>query len=269
MNAIDNRTAARVSSVLTALTALAALAGCSASTTLPRVATAPAGARVSAGPALCHATGGAKVVARRVFVPGGVEASEQGGNLLRSLWRPRLLDASRSTGPPDSYPQPASCPAPGDGSAIRANGSDESMLAWESHDAELPRITLGVATYDAPRAFFGFGIEGKRRVVEHTFYAPGAARGDSETAPQLTPIGRDRFLLAWVEGNVEGRQLRAQSVVGWGDPLGAAMVLSPPEASVIGRPSVVVAPTGYGLVTYVASMNGEFDVLATPVACAM
>jgi hypothetical protein len=31
---------------------------------------------------------------------------------------------------------------------------------------------------------------------------------------------------------------------------------------------VAVAPTGYGLVSYVASIDGEFDVLATPVACA-
>jgi hypothetical protein len=29
------------------------------------------------------------------------------------------------------------------------------------------------------------------------------------------------------------------------------------------------APTGYGLVSYVASIDGEFDVLATPIACAM
>jgi hypothetical protein len=47
------------------------------------------------------------------------------------------------------------------------------------------------------------------------------------------------------------------------------MVLSPAEASVIGRPSVVVASTGYGLVTYLASIDGEFDVFATPIACAM
>jgi hypothetical protein len=88
-------------------------------------------------------------------------------------------------------------------------------------------------------------------------------------APELAPIGQDRFLLAWVEGNAESHQLRAQSVVGWGDPLGPSMVLSPEDASVIGRPSIVVAPTGYGLVTYLASIDGEFDVLATPIACAM
>jgi hypothetical protein len=129
-------------------------------------------------------------------------------------------------------------------------------------------IALGVVTYDAPRAFFGHGIEGSRRVVQRTFHAPEAS-AEGETAPELAPIGHDRFLPAWVEGDVESHQLRAQSVVGWGDPLGAAMDLSPAEASVIGRPSLVVAPTGDGLVTYVASMDGEFDVLATPIACAL
>jgi hypothetical protein len=142
------------------------------------------------------------------------------------------------------------------------------MLAWESHDAQEPHIALGVVTYDAPLGFFGHGIEGSRHVVQRTFHAPEAG-AEGETAPELAPIGHDRFLLAWVEGDVESHQLRAQSVVGWGDPLGAAMDLSPAEASVIGRPSLVVAPTGEGLVTYVASMDGEFDVLATPIACAV
>jgi hypothetical protein len=31
----------------------------------------------------------------------------------------------------------------------------------------------------------------------------------------------------------------------------------------------VRAPSGYGLVSYVAAIDGEFDVLAVPVACAM
>jgi hypothetical protein len=66
----------------------------------------------------------------------------------------------------------------------------------------------------------------------------------------------------------ESHELRAQSVVGWGDALAPSMVLSPKDSSVIGRPRVVVAPNGFGLVTYVASIDGEFDVLGTPVACA-
>ena len=67
------------------------------------------------------------------------------------------------------------------------------------------------------------------------------------------------------------------SLVHFGGPVGlslasaacSASAVSPPSASVIGRASVVIAPTGYGLATYVASTDGEFDVLATPIACAM
>jgi hypothetical protein len=218
------------------------------------------------GAAACHATSEAKVLARRVFVPGGVEASEKDGNIsvrfATAASRCVAVDlASTSDGP-----RPASCPSPGAHTTARADSSDETMLAWESHDGEKPHITLGVVTYDAPHAFFGVGIEGKRHVVERTFYAPGESR-TSEMAPELAPISHDRFLLAWVEGDVESHQVRAQSVAGWGDALGPSMVLSPAEASVIGRPSVVVAPTGDGVVTYLASMGDEFDVFATPIAC--
>ena len=143
------------------------------------------------------------------------------------------------------------------------------MLAWESHDGPEPHIALGAVTYDAPRAFFGFGIAGDRHVVAHPFRVPASSAAGGEMAPQLAPIGHDRFLLAWVDGDTESHHLRAQSVVGGGEPLGGPMVLSPADASVIGTPSVVVASTGYGLVTYVASIEGEFDVLATPISCAM
>ncbi|MGO9834858.1 MAG: hypothetical protein ACLP1X_11620 [Polyangiaceae bacterium] len=219
------------------------------------------------GAAACHATGRAKVVARRVFAPGGVEASEKDGSFsVRFATKASRCVVADLLSTSDG-PHPASCPSPGAHSTARADSSDGTLLAWESHDDVESQIKLGVVTYDAPHAFFGVGIEGKRQVVERTFYAPGENRA-GEMAPELAPIGHDRFLLAWVEGGVEGHELRAQAVTGWGDALGPSMVLSPPEASVIGRPSVVVEPTGDGLVTYVASMGDEFDVLATPIACA-
>jgi hypothetical protein len=166
-----------------------------------------------------------------------------------------------------SHVLPGSCARSNAKTAMR-DASDETMLAWESHDAAGPHITLGVTTSDAPRSFYGFGIAGDRHIVEHPF-RPLVSSPGGETAPAIAPIGHDRFLLAWVDGDTESHQLRAQSVVGWGETLGSAMVLSPADASVIGKPSVVVAPSGYGLVSYVASLEGEFDVLATPVACAM
>jgi hypothetical protein len=223
----------------------------------------------SSGPAACHITGGPRVLARRVFVPGGVEATAEGGGFSVRFAPTASRCVSVDAASASETPRPASCPTPGGRTVNRENASDETMLAWESHADPEPHITLGVVTYDAPHAYFGGSLEAKRRIVERTFHAPGASLGSGETAPDLAPIGHDRFLLAWVDGGVESHQLRAQSVVGWGDPIGPAMVLSSVESSVIGRPSVAVAPTGYGVVTYIASTDGEFDVLATPIACAM
>jgi hypothetical protein len=264
MNTIDNRLIARAGSGFAAAALSLASAACSV-----RAAPPPHVSPPDVGAAVCHPTSRAKVLATRVFVPAGVAVSEQDGSFTvrfaTAASRCVTVDwLSASAGP-----RPASCPALGDHPTARADQSDETMLAWESHDTEEPHITLGVVAYDAPNQFFGVGVEGTRHIVQRTFHAPGASRGAGETAPELVPIGHDRFLLAWVDGAVESHQLRAQSVVGWGDPLGPSMVLSPTDASVIGRPSVVVAPTGYGLVTYLASIDGEFDVLATPIACAM
>lgn len=223
----------------------------------------------STGAAVCHATSGAKVLARRVFVPGGVQASEQDGAFSVRFAADHAHCAAVDWASGTQRIEAQSCPAPAERTASRADEGDETMLAWESHDGPEPHIALGAVTYDVPRAFFGFGIAGDRHVVAHRFHVPVSIAAGGETAPQLAPIGHDRFLLAWVDGDTESHQLRAQSVVGWGEPLGAPMVLSPADVSVIGKPSVVVAPTGYGLVTYVASIEGEFDVLATPIACAM
>ncbi len=242
-------------------------AACSSATagTPPVAPVAP----LSTGAAVCHATSAAKVVARRVFVPGGVEASVQDGAFSVRFAADRSHCVAADWPSATQRPQPGSCARVGTATASRASNPEETMLAWESRDGAEPRIDLGVVVNDAPRAFFGFGIPGERHIAERTFHAPAPSARSGEAAPALAAIGHDRFLLAWVEGSSESHQLRAQSVVGWGDPLGPAMVLSPSEASVIGRPSVVVAPTGYGLVTYVASIEGEFDVLATPVSCAM
>ena len=267
MNATYTHTAARIAATL-AVTALS-LASAACSSVTGETARGPVGPVGPVGAAACHATGSARVLARRVFVPGGVQAAAQGSgfSVRFATAASHCSEVGWNDGP--GATQPASCPTAGARTEARAESDGETMLAWESNDDAEPRIHLGVVTYDAPHAFFGVGIEGKKKIVERTFFAPGSSRDAGQAAPALAPIGHDRFLLAWVDGNVESHELRAQSVVGWGDPLGPSMVLSPRDASVIGHPSVAVAPTGYGLVTYVASVDGEFDVLATPIACAM
>jgi hypothetical protein len=269
MKSTQPRTATHIASTLAIAAVSLASAGCSSGVSTLAAPHAPA---ASTGAAACHVAGRPRVLARKVFVPAGVEAvAKDGGVTVRyATGASRCLSVAWGAAGED--PQAASCPDREARTAVREDPSDETMLAWESHDEPQPRIKLGVVTYDTPTSLLGDRVglqQSSTRLAVRTFFVPSSRREGGQMAPALTPIGHDRFLLAWVEGNAESHELRAQSVVGWGDALGPSMVLSPNDASVIGRPSVVVAPSGYGLVTYVASVDGEFDVFGTPVACAM
>jgi hypothetical protein len=269
MNAIDRSIATRTASTLAvAALSLASTACSSGVSTLA----APHAPPAYTGAAVCHAVAKPKVLARKVYVPAGVEAATKDGGFTVRYAAGASRCMSLAWSAVGEEPAAASCPTPGARTAARENPSDETMLAWESHDEPEPRIKLGVVTYDVPMSLLGDHVgaaRSTRKLVERTFLVPGSSLDGGQRSPALAPIGHDRFLLAWVDGSEESHELRAQSVVGWGDALGPSMVLSPKDASVIGQPSVVVAPSGYGLVTYVASIDGEFDVLGTPVACAM
>jgi hypothetical protein len=272
MNAIASLAVARIDLNLLAASFLAlASTACSAGIVEPPRAPPSVAGVAAAGDGACHATGPAVVLATRVFVPGGVEATASGeGFAVRFRTRAsRCVAVDWPSASDPGGPHPVSCPAPGVRTATRESAGSQAMLALKSHEEPEPRGSLGALTSDAPGDLFGSGIEPNPYGAQHTFRAPAARPGDFATTPELAPIGHDRFLLAWVEGSVEEHHLSARSVVGWGDPQGPGMVLSPPDASVIGRPSVAVAPTGQGLVTYIASVDGKFEVLGTPVACAM
>ncbi len=252
--------------VASALFACLATAACSPSTTAtaaPQLqATAP-----SASP--CHVTGRPERLASHVFVPGGVQARalDTGFEVrFAGIGKHCLARLVSSTSGPLEAAAP--CPVPASDVERLAVSGDEKMKARESAAPDGSRIALGVVTYDAPRAYFGFPHEGRATVVERLFEPPQDGPRAGQTAPALAPIGGERFLLVWVEGGVETKQLRAQPVAGWGTAAGPALDLSPSEGSVIGRPSVAFDPNGDGLVAYVTSMGDEFDVYATPVSCA-
>jgi hypothetical protein len=268
MNAPKTLTALRIVSTLAGAAMSLASAACSSRTATVGAPHAPS---AYTGAAACHATGKPTVLARKVYVPAGVEAVAQDGAITVRYATGVARCLSVGWGAVDDEPAPAACPTRGARTAVREDASDETMLAWESDDEPAPRIKLGVVAYDVPMSLLGDHLgraRSTRKLVERAFLVPGSSRDAGQRAPALAPIGHDRFLLAWVDGNDESHELRAQSVVGWGDALGPSMVLSPQDASVIGQPSVVVAPSGYGLVTYVASIDGELDVFGTPVACA-
>jgi hypothetical protein len=270
MNATETRTATATRIASTLAVAAVSLASAACSSGVSSLA-APHAPPAYTGAAVCHAAGQPRVLARKVFVPAGVEATAKDGGFTIRYAAGASRCLSVAWGAVGENPEAASCPDRDAKTALREDPADETMLAWESHDEAEPRIKLGVVTYDTPMSLLGDGVGARSstKLAVRTFFVPGSSREGGQMAPALAPIGHDRFLLAWIDGNVESHELRAQSVVGWGDPLGPSMVLSPKDASVIGRPSVVVAPTGYGLVTYVASVDGEFDVFGTPVACAM
>lgn len=221
----------------------------------------------AAGAAPCHITGAARVLARRVFVPAGVRASEQDGHFtVRFATGPS--ECISIDWPSDSdRAHPESCPSPGAQGAGPTWAQNPTLLAWESNDGEDPHFKPNVVAYDAPDVWLEQETQERQRVAERAFYPLGRISPVSKRSVDLAPIGHDRFLLAWVEGNVESHQLRAEPIGASGDPLGPSMVLSPSDASVIGRPSVWVAPSGDGLVTYTASIDGEFDVFASSVSC--
>jgi hypothetical protein len=251
-----------------ALVALSlASAACSVVGATPAAATSVTATRAAATDApMCRATSEAKVLARRVFVPGGVEVATQDGSISVRFASDPSHCAAVDWPSGAQRAQSGTCRASA-ATAARASRADEAMLAWESRDAADPHGAQSVDADDAPRALLGFGLARDRRVDDRPLQWPSASAAGGETARQLAPIGDDRFLLAWVDGDSESHQLRARPVAGRGDALGASFVLSPAQASVIGRPSVVVEPTGYGIVTYLASIEGEFDVLATPIVC--
>lgn len=220
----------------------------------------------SAEPAACHPTGQPRVLARHVFVPGGIEAYDDGGafSVRFATARSRCV-AVEGTGSSPRF-QAASCPGQGSQTATRPSGEGPALLAWESRDGDAAPALLGAADPEA-RAFLGYTGARSGRLLAAP--SDGTASGAQPFATDVASLGHGRFLIAWVDGDLETSRVAAQSVAGSGDPLGNKMIFSAPEATVIGRPSVAIAPTGYGLVTYIASVNGEFDALATPIACAM
>jgi hypothetical protein len=201
-------------------------------------------------------------------VPAGVEARLDGGQAT-VLFARRKASCAVARALPTSGRSATDDPAgecPGDARDVSATSEGETILARESRPVgEAPHIVLGVVVHDVP-SLLGFSAGRPDRVVERAF-APPQPSPDGEKNPGLAPLPGERFLLLWVDGDSEGRSLRAQPVAGWGTPVGPAFDLSPTDVSVIGRPSAAVGPDGRGVVAFLASSGSDFDVLATPIAC--
>jgi hypothetical protein len=258
--------------------ALASVA-CAAPATVPSSATAAGAA--SSGLA-CHLTGEPRVVRASVFGPGGLrvsaapagfevsfpvderqrvavdpstmawhfaerETADDGDTLL--MEEAALADAHRTRAP------------------VVARSDESSLVAWSSRDDKGTNVVLGEVVYDAPRQSLGMHEGGAPHIDPKSFHIPEGGVAGSATAPSLAPLGNGRFLVLWIQGTDETRQLRGQVVDATGAPLGPALDVSSPDTFLVGRAAAAFTANGTGYIAFVAARPTTFDVIAIPASC--
>jgi hypothetical protein len=215
---------------------------------------------------MCRSTGDAQEIASNVWANHVTVTTRPEGNFEVSIVdvEPCLTVAVARNGAPLGGPVLGHCP-PSDptDTATATNGTETYTARAEQWDTEPAHLVLGVFTWEWPHAFAGVAHEGQRRVVERVFAPPPGGSHTGESMPALAPFGRDRFLLAWVEGT----EVRALPLAQWAQPIGEALFVSPPEARVVAHPSVSFAHDGVGLVAFLARTKTGSHVLATPIYC--
>jgi hypothetical protein len=233
--------------------------------------TATSGA-VEAPRPTCRVTEPSRVVSSGAFVPAGVEARSEGSSIVARFAHraSRCLDATAyGVWAPLGLELPAACPGKAGGAVAKSDS--ETMVVREAREgSEAPRLKLGVVVHDVTARFLtGYrGGHGHDEIVETWFDPPIDEHGDGAARPGLVALPGDRFLLTWVDGDLEeGHAAHGQVVAGWGSSVGEELTFSPPELSVIGRPSAAIRDDGVGAVVYIASSGQGFNVMATPIEC--
>jgi hypothetical protein len=150
-------------------------------------------------------------------------------------------------------------------SPVTATSDAETMLAWDAARGDQSDLFVGVVVYDLPLP--GFAARAHEHVIAHEFALPAGGLEGSPSDPDLADIGGEHFFLSWTQGSIEKAQLRAQPVAAWGEAMGPAMDLSPPESSVMGTASAAFSRNGSGVVAYFASAGDAIELMATPVYC--
>jgi hypothetical protein len=119
-----------------------------------------------------------------------------------------------------------------------------------------------------------FGERGRQQVVTRLDPASldlvssiSAGRSQAATAPSTgvsrVPLEGGRFVVCWTHQNVDGgRQAMAQVWSEAGVRLGAPLVLSPPDADVIGAPHAATADGRHVVVTFAAAAGESFELRA-------
>jgi hypothetical protein len=93
------------------------------------------------------------------------------------------------------------------------------------------------------------------------------AETEHPTAPATGPVRialrHGRFVVCWRRGDIEsGYRLMAQAWTAGGSPLGDPVVISPPEADVLGAPELVAVDGEHAVAAFAAISGERFDLLA-------
>jgi len=101
-----------------------------------------------------------------------------------------------------------------------------------------------------------------------TFTPPAGGQGEQAMSPGVASVPGGRFLLVWTEGPATRHDVRALTLSRDGQPLGPPLVISHAGINA-GQGQASVTAGQHGLVAFLESANGGFEVVATPIACAM
>jgi hypothetical protein len=101
-----------------------------------------------------------------------------------------------------------------------------------------------------------------------TFTPPAGGQGEQAMSPGVTAVPGGRFLLVWTEGPATRHDVRALTLSRDGQPLGPPLVISHVGINA-GQGQAAVTAGQHGLVGFLESASGGFEVVATPIACAM
>jgi len=101
-----------------------------------------------------------------------------------------------------------------------------------------------------------------------TFALPAGGKGGPAISPAIAALPQKGFLFVWSEGPAAGRVVRAVTLTASGETTGAAMDLSNAGANA-GQPQAAVDASGHGVVAFLQSAGGAFELVATPIACGL
>jgi hypothetical protein len=120
---------------------------------------------------------------------------------------------------------------------------------------------------ESPWGLRVFGAKvGESAFAAKTFALPKGGPGGGAISPSLVGLTGGAFLLAWTEGPENAHIVRAQVLDASGEPMGEPIQVSTAGQNA-GQARGAVDSNGKGILAYFASSDGEYHLVAAPIAC--